>query len=150
VRVFTRREGRRLVGAIAWISPGNKDRDEERRAFVAKCARYLQQGVSLVLIDIVTTRDANLPNDLLRFLNAGAGLLPEESPLYAASYRPVVRDPLVQIDVWAERCRVSTELPTMPLRLTGDLFVPVELEATYLETCRQRRLIAWRSGRDEP
>ena len=28
----------------------------------------------------------------------------------------------------------------MPLRLTGDLFVPVEFELTYLETCRQRRL----------
>ena len=27
----------------------------------------------------------------------------------------------------------------MPLRLTGDLFVPVEFEATYQETCRQRR-----------
>jgi hypothetical protein len=46
-----------------------------------------------------------------------------------------------QIDVWAESCAIGAALPTMPLRLTGDLFVPVEFEATYLETCRQRRLI---------
>jgi hypothetical protein len=49
--------------------------------------------------------------------------------------------PRVEIDVWAEPCSVGANLPTMPLRLTGDLFVPVEFEATYQETCRQRRLI---------
>jgi len=142
VRVFTRRDGRHLVGAIELVSPGNKDRAEERQAFVAKCANYLQQGVSVVMIDIVTTRRANLHNDLLHFLNAPAGLLPEEDHLYAAAYRPVLRGEHPQIDVWAERCSVATALPTMPLRLTGDLFVPVEFEVTYLETCRQRRLIA--------
>lgn len=142
VLVFTRREGRRLVGAIELISPGNKDRAEERQAFVAKCASYLQEGVSLVLIDIVTTRHANLHNDLLHFLNAPAGLLPEDVHLYAAAYRPILRGQSAQVDVWAEPCGVSMALPTMPLRLTGDLFVPVEFEATYLETCRERRLIA--------
>ncbi len=141
VRVFTTWEGRRLVGAIELISPGNKDRAEERQAFVAKCASYLQQAVSVVLIDIVTTRHANLHNDLLHFLNAPAGLLPEDVYLYAAAYRPILRDRTPQVDVWAEPCSVATALPTMPLRLTGELFVPVEFEATYLETCRQRRLI---------
>jgi hypothetical protein len=29
----------------------------------------------------------------------------------------------------------------LPLRLTGDLFVPVDFEATYVETCRRRRLL---------
>ncbi len=142
VRVFSRREGRRLVGAIELISPGNKDRDQERQAFVAKCASYLQEGVSVVLIDIVTTRHANLHNELLHFLDAPAGLLPEDAHLYAAAYRPVLRDQKPEVEVWAEPCGVSTALPTMPLRLTGDLFVPVEFEATYLETCRQRRLIS--------
>ncbi len=103
VRVFTRREGRRLVGAIELISPGNKNRDEERKAFVAKCASYLQQGVSVVVIDIVTTRRANLHNDLLRFLNAPAGFLPDDVHLYAAAYRPMLRDQTSQADIWAER-----------------------------------------------
>jgi len=142
VRVFSRQDGRQLVGAIELVSSGNKDREEERQAFVAKCANYLQQGVSVVVIDVVTNRRANLHNDLLHFLNAEAGRLPEEVYLYAAAYRPVLRAQKPQIDVWAERCSVAAALPTMPLRLTGDLFVPVELEATYTETCRQRRLIA--------
>ncbi len=141
VRVFTTREGRLLVGAIEFISPGNKDRPEERQAFVAKCASYLSQGVSVVILDIVTARQANLHNELLKWLNAPAGRLPDDAALYAAAYRPVLRNEAPQIDVWAEPCAVGAPLPTMPLRLTGDLFVPVEFEATYLETCRQRRLL---------
>jgi Protein of unknown function (DUF4058) len=141
VRVFSMRDGRRLVGAVELISPGNKDRAEERQAFVAKCASYLQQGVSVVVVDIVTTRRANLHNELVRWLNAPAAQLPDEPALYAAAYRPVLRGETPQIDVWAEACAVGAALPRMPLRLTGDHFVPVEFEATYLETCRQRRLI---------
>jgi hypothetical protein len=141
VRVFTTYEGRRLVGAIELISPGNKDRPEERQTFLAKCASYLSLGVSVVILDIVTIRQANLHNELLRWLNAPAGLLPNDAPLYAAAYRPVLRNETPQIDVWAQSCAVGAPLPTMPLRLTGDLFVPVEFEATYMETCRQRRLL---------
>lgn len=141
VQVFTTRDGRRLVGAIELISPGNKDRSEERQAFLAKCANYLFQGVSVVVLDIVTTRQANLHNELVRWLNAPAGLLPDDAQLYAAAYRPVLRGTTPQIDVWAQPCALGAALPTMPLRLTGDLFVPVEFEVTYLETCRQRRLV---------
>jgi hypothetical protein len=141
VRVFTTSGGRRLVGAIELVSPGNKDRAEERQAFLAKCANYLFQGVSVVVLDIVTSRQANLHNELLRWLKAPAGALPDDTPLYAAAYRPVLRNESPQFDVWAERCAVGAPLPTMPLRLTGDLFVPVEFEATYGETCRQRRLL---------
>jgi hypothetical protein len=110
--------------------------------FVANCVNYLSQGVSVVVIDVVTNRHANLHNELLRFLNAPAGVLGDDMYLYAAAYRPVLRDQNPQFDIWAEQCSVGTALPTMPLRLTGDLFVPVEFEATYRETCRQRRLIA--------
>ena len=66
VRVFSSRGGNRLVAAIELISPGNKDRAEERRAFAAKCAAYLQQGVSLVIVDVITERRANLHNDIIR------------------------------------------------------------------------------------
>ena len=142
VRVFADRGGRVLVGAIELISPGNKDRSTERRAFAAKCASYLHEGVSLVLIDIVTNRHANLHNDILEQLSgAEAARLPDEVLLYAAAYRPTLRQDRPEIDVWTERCAVGAPLPTMPLRLTGDLFVPVEFEAAYVETCRRRRVI---------
>jgi hypothetical protein len=143
VQVFATRDGRQLVGAIELISPGNKDGAAERQAFIAKVANYLFQGVSVVILDIVTTRQANLHNELLHWLNSStAGVLPDEAALYAAAYRPVLRSTAPQIDVWAQPCSVGATLPTMPLRLTGDLFVPVEFEATYVETCRQRLLIS--------
>jgi hypothetical protein len=141
VRIFQKRGGRTLVGAIELISPGNKDRADKRQAFAAKCASYLHQGVSLVLIDIVTDRRANLHNETMRLMNA-----PEEvnfSPdvnLYAVAYRPVLREERPEIDLWKATCALGQPLPVLPLRLIDDLFVPVDFEATYLESCRRRRL----------
>ena len=47
VRVFDMSAGPTLVAAIELVSPGNKDREETRLAFAAKCAPYLQAGVAL-------------------------------------------------------------------------------------------------------
>jgi len=141
VRIFQKRGGRTLVGAIELISPGNKDRADKRQAFAAKCASYLHQGVSLVLIDIVTDRRANLHNETMRLLNAPDDVdFPLGVDLYAAAYRPVLRHEQPEIDLWKVTCAVGQALPLLPLRLIGDLFVPVDFEATYLETCRRRRL----------
>jgi len=38
VLVFDQSRGRELVAAVEIVSPGNKDRPENRRAFVTKCA----------------------------------------------------------------------------------------------------------------
>jgi hypothetical protein len=141
VRVFSTTGGLTLVGAIELISPGNKDRAEERHAFAVKCASYLFQGVSVILIDIVTTRRANLHNDTVRLVHAPAAVeFPAETDLYAAAYRPVLRQERPEIDVWPVACALGSPLPILPLRLIGDLFVQVDFEATYQEACRRRRL----------
>jgi hypothetical protein len=141
VRVFNNAQGQQLVGVIELVSPSNKDRPEERQAFAAKCAGFLAQGVSVVVVDIVTERLANLHNEISRLVNApDAADMPAEVSLYAAAYRPVLRGEKPMIDIWTEPLAVGSPLPTMPLRLIGDLFVPVELDATYEETCRRRRL----------
>jgi hypothetical protein len=134
--------GWNLVGAIELVSPSNKDRATEWKAFGSKCVSYLHQGVSLVLIDIITHRHTNLHNEILSMLEgAEAARLPEDAELYAAAYRPVQREEKPAIDVWTERCAVGSPLPTMPLRLIHNVFVPVEFEETYMETCRRRRLV---------
>jgi hypothetical protein len=144
VRVFSSSGGLTLVAAIELISPGNKDRPEERRAFAAKCASYLSQGIGLILIDIVTNRQANLHNETMRLMAAAAEFdLPAEVNLYAVAYRPVLRHDRAEIDFWPASCAVGSPLPLLPLRLTGDLFVPVDFEATYQEACRRRRLASW-------
>lgn len=140
VRVFEASGGLTLVGVVELVSPSNKDRPEERRAFAAKTAGYLAQGVSVVVADIVTGRRANLHNELLPLLGpaAASAAFPADVPLYAAAYRPVTRGEADEIDIWTEELRIGSELPTMPLRLTGELFVPVDLAATYSEACRRR------------
>jgi len=73
-----------LVAAIELISPGNKDRPESRRAFAAKCASYLYQGISLIIVDIVTERSANLHNETMRLMQAEQRFeLPADVNLYA-------------------------------------------------------------------
>ncbi len=141
VRIFSN-GGFSLVAAIKLISPGNKDHAEDRRAFAAKCASYLHQGVALIVIDIVTNRRANLHNETMRLKEAANEfLLPADRELYAVAYRPVLRQEKPEIDLWTAPVAVGQPLPTMPLRLTGDLFAPVEFEPAYQEACRRQRLI---------
>ena len=143
VLVFRQFGGRQLVAAIELISPGNKDSDEAREAFVMKVASYLHEGISVLIVDVVTERRANLHDEIIRIMRLPEELrLPPEPSLYAASYRPVLREGRAEIDIWVNPFAVGNPLPTMPLRLIADFFVPVELEATYMETCRRRRLIA--------
>jgi len=46
-----------------------------------------------------------------------------------------------EIDVWPHLLTVGEVLPTLPLALRGHGCVPLDLEATYLETCRRSRLV---------
>ncbi len=141
VRVFATTTGLTLVAAIELVSPGNKDRPDVRRAFATKCASYLYQGISLIVIDIVTNRQANLHNEIMRLMHASSEFnFPVDVNLYAAAYRPVRRHDQAEIDLWLAPCKVGGPLPLLPLRLTGDRFVPVDFEATYHEACRRRRL----------
>jgi hypothetical protein len=138
VKVFHNDGGLKLVAAIELISPANKDRPAERAAFVSKAASYLQAGVSLILIDVVTNRRANLHEELLNSLEAE--FENGEANLYCSAYRPVLRDQQEMIDYWLFPVELGEVLPVVPLRLTGDLFIGVDLEATYTQTCRDRRL----------
>jgi hypothetical protein len=141
VRVFSTTTGLTLVGVIELVSPGNKDRADERRAFATRCASYLYQRISLIVIDIVTSRHANLHNDTMRLMEADASLhLPAEVSLYAVAYRPVVRQQRPEIDLWLANCALGAPLPVLPLALPDDRFVPVDFEAAYQEACRRRRL----------
>ena len=88
VRVYDTRRGRRLVAAIELVSPANKDRPEHRSQFTSKCAALLRQGVSLVLVDVVTVRDNNLYADLLELIGQWDSSLGDRPPAtYAVACR---------------------------------------------------------------
>jgi hypothetical protein len=141
VQVFRRSGGATLVAAIELISPRNKDRPEARRAFAAKCAAYLQQGIGLVIVDIVTERQANLHDELIGLLEQPETFaFPQTPTLYAVAYRPSRRSTGDQIEIWRIPLRVGQPLPTLPLALRGVATVPLDLETTYTTTCEDCRL----------
>ncbi len=141
VQVFRMSGGATLVAAIELISPGNKDRPEAKRAFTAKCATYLQQGIGLVIVDIVTERQANLHDELIRLLQQPERFeFAEETALYAVAYRPSRRQAGDQIEIWPTPLAIGQPLPILPLALRGVATVPVDLETTYTTTCQDSRL----------
>ena len=62
-------------------------------------------------------------------------------PLYANSYRPIQLGEQAVIEMWLNPLRVGDPLPKLPLFLTGDLCIEVPLEETYIETCRDQRIV---------
>jgi hypothetical protein len=145
VRVYDEEHERRLVAAVELVSPGNKDRPESRRALVAKCAALLRQDVSIVIVDVVTIRPCNLYGELLAFLGRSDPALSSEPPsLYAAAcrWKTAADSPRTRprLQGWAYPLTLGQPLPTLPLWLADDLAVPLELEASYEETCRILRI----------
>jgi hypothetical protein len=142
VQVINTEVGPVLVAAIELISPANKDRAEHRRAFAVKCASYLNQGISLILVDIVTSRQANLHDEMVQLLPDGDPyLFPAHPLLYATAYRPIRRSEGDQIGAWLVPLAVGQPLPVLPLALSGELSLPINLESTYVEACQKLRLI---------
>jgi hypothetical protein len=137
IGVFSKSGGPVLAGAVELVSPANKDRPGHRDAFVSKCAAYLQAGVGLVVVDVVTEGAGDLHEELLRRLGVHDATT---APLYAAAYRPVLRAGSPALDVWHEPLAVGRTLPTLPLWLRGGLCLPVELQAAYERTCVEQRV----------
>ena len=141
VLVFDQERERRLVAAVELVSPANKDRPESRRAFVTKCAALLRQGVALALVDLVTTRQFNLYAELLEWIGQHDPALGAEPPAtYAVSLRFQKPRGRTRLQTWPHPLVVGQPLPTLPLWLSPDLAVPLDLEASYEDTCRALRI----------
>lgn len=144
VRVYQNLGGAELRAAIELVSPANKDRTGSRRTFAAKCAGYLKHGISVVIVDVVTARSANLHKELFDVLGVKNRKAAWQSPtgLYAVAYRAVTARKSPRLEAWLEPLALGEALPAMPLWLSLDLCVPVRLEDSYVETCRSLRISA--------
>jgi hypothetical protein len=141
VQIVHEEGGPRLVAAIELVSPANKDRPSHRRMFVVKCASYLQSGISLMVVDVVTERAGNLHAELLELLGAEVRTPGQEShDLYATAYRTVASSQGPALETWAEVLFPGQSLPTLPLWILPDLGLPMDLELTYQAACAARRI----------
>jgi len=139
VRVLNVEGQPRLVAAMELISPANKDRPAHRQTFAGKCAGYLRQGISLILVDVVTERQDSLHRELLELLELETSV-EFHADLYAVAYRTVESETNDRIEMWTEALAIGGSLPTLPLWITPELAVPVDLEKTYQRTCQSLRI----------
>ena len=141
VQVFNDEGGPRVVAAVELVSPANKDRAAHRQMFAVKCASYLQQDVSVVIADVVTERSGNLHAELLQLLGVTAATPGQgAADLYATAYRTVAGEPSLTLEMWAEALSLGSPLPTLPLWISAEQCVPLDLEQTYLAACAARRI----------
>jgi hypothetical protein len=141
VSIRDERRDARVVAVVELASPGNKDRPENRLAFAAKSAAYLQRGIGLITVDIMTNRHFNLHNELVPLLGLDSRYaMDEETTLYAIAYRPVRRGEANLIEAWPAALLVGALLPVLPLPLKGFRPVRLDLEAAYEDACRRGRL----------
>ena len=139
VEVFADDGDPRLAAAVELVSPRKKDRPRAREAFAEKCAGYLRGGCGVAVVDVVTTRRADLQADLFAALGAeppAAG----QVGLSAVSYRPVGREDAGQLLAWPAAMEVGQPLPTVPLWLGGEVPVPLDLEASHTAACTDLRI----------
>lgn len=135
VQIFNREAGPVLAGAVELVSPANKDRPAHRDAFVSKCAALLQSGVGLIIVDVVTTRPADLHAELLSRLTATSAA--SHADLWAASYRPMQENGETELAIWHSSLSVGAALPALPFWLRNGPCLSLDLEVSYARTCRE-------------
>ena len=136
--VDVRRRTQRTVGVVEIVSAGNKDRPESKNDFVAKCSNLLSQEVSVAIVDILALPRFNLHNLLLSTLEIPDCQMEDntDTPLYCTTYRKdfdAKGHPAIQF--WAFALKVGDTFPELPLFITSEVAVPVDLERAYMRTC---------------
>jgi hypothetical protein len=97
----------------------------------------VKEGVSVVVVDIVTSRRHNFHAALMELFNGGeAAVRAVAADLYAVAYRVRLVGQRTQLEAWPVPLALGVPLPTMPLWLTESLCIPLELEAGYQAACR--------------
>jgi hypothetical protein len=136
-----------VVALIEIVSPGNKTTRHALRAFVEKAVDFLEAGIHLLVLDLHPPG----PHDpqgihaaIWSEIDKDDFRLPPDKPLTLVSYsagdvKRAFIDPVA----------VADELPSMPLFLEAERYVPVPLEATY-RTAFAAVPKRWRDELDPP
>jgi hypothetical protein len=137
VGIYSSYDTSRLVAIIEIVSPGNKDRREAVQAFVEKVLFLLQDGVHVMVLDVISLPGESIRRPILERLGL-ADTTPVVSGLWCASYCALPTDdplPHMMIREWAESVHIGQSLSALPLFLRLDQqWVMVDLQKTYAAT----------------
>jgi hypothetical protein len=128
-RVIIRHGRGRVVAIIEIVSPGNKDSNHALRTFVEKAGDILMQGINLLVVDLFPPgpRDPQgIHKAIWDEFEEKPFELPPGKPLTVASY--------VGGDIptaYVETVGVGDPLPSAPIFLSEDYYIPAPLEAAY-------------------
>jgi hypothetical protein len=118
-----------IVAVIEIVSPGNKSNRNALNAFVRKAADLIWQGINLLVIDLFppSKRDPQgIHKAIWDEIAERQFELPADKRLTVAAYRAAPTK-----TAYVEPVAVGDDLPSLPISLTEDEYVPAPLEETY-------------------
>ncbi len=118
-----------VVAVIEIVSPGNKNSRTALRAFVRKATDLISQGVHLLIVDLFppSTRDPQGIHQAISDELGGSPFeLPADKSLTVVAYRAV---PV--LTAYIEPVAVGDDLPSLPIFLLDEDYIPAPLETTY-------------------
>jgi hypothetical protein len=92
--------------------------------------------VAVSIVDLVTVRHFNLYFELLALIGHSDPTIGDPTPhLYAASCRWTRQEKRTLLQAWSHVLIVGQPIPTLPLWLSTNLVVPLNLEQSYEQAC---------------
>lgn len=131
-RIVIREPLGEVVAVIEIVSPGNKCDDLALESFVKKSGQLIRRGISLLIVDLFppTRRDPQgIHWAIWEQFCREPFELPSDKPLTVVAYASGI-----ERNAFIEAVAVGDELPSAPIFLSPDRYVPAPLESTYNET----------------
>ena len=121
--------GHQVIAIIEIVSSGNKSNQTDAAAFINKASQLILAGIHLLIVDLYPP-NPRAPQGIHRAIwgegRDGDFALPDDKPLTCVSYKGYPG-----AEVFLEPVAVGDILPTMPLFLSSETYVPIPLERTY-------------------
>ena len=145
--VIRHRSDHAVVALIEVVSPGNKDSTNGFQSFLHKAKEALDGGVHLLVLDLFPAgpRDPEGLPPLIRE-DLTQPVDPDGEPFRFDPNKPLLLMSYIAAPgskAFIEPVAVGDELPSMPLFLTAQKYVPVPLASTY-ETAWRALPAFWR------
>jgi len=133
----------RIVAVIEFASPSNKDRPDTRAEFAAKCAHFFKNRVCVSIVDVAIGQKFNLYSDMLDLLgHEDPAFSGKRVPQYAATViaRENADSWVHRTESWAYPLTAGHMLPKIPIILSDNEMVMLDLEETYEESMLSLRI----------
>jgi hypothetical protein len=119
----------KVVAVIEIISPGNKHSEGAFRSLIEKACELIGSGINLLVIDLFPPGKHDrlgIHRAIWERIDQDSFELPPDKPLTIAAYKALgIRT------AYVEPIAVGDPLPSLPIFLDAETYVPAPLEASY-------------------